>query len=120
MPLAVVMGATLQCTCGSAPAKLVVTSQLQAKLDNQLAATVMDHAPTVNIPPFGTCSVLTASASGTPMPCVPAPASPWKPGSTSNVKIGNQLALLATDKLMCNVSGVITVTDPGQKSTQDA
>ena len=38
MPLAVVMGATLQCSCGSAPAKLVVTSQLQAKVDNQLAA----------------------------------------------------------------------------------
>ena len=119
MPLAVVMGAALQCSCGSAPAKLVVTSQLQVKVDNQLAATVLDHAPTVNIPPFGTCSVLTAAASGTPTPCVPAPAGPWTPGSKANVKIGNQLALLESDKLSCNVSGVITVTDAGQKSTQD-
>jgi hypothetical protein len=113
------MGATLQCTCGSAPAKLIVTSQLQAKVDNQPAATILDHAPTVNIPPFGTCSVLTAAASGVPTPCVPAPAGPWTPGSKSNVKIGNQLALLATDKLNCTIAGVITVVDPGQKSTQD-
>jgi hypothetical protein len=120
MPLAVVMGATLQCSCGSAPAKLVVTSQLQVKVDNQLAATVMDHAPTVNIPPFGTCSILTAAANGTPMPCVPAPAGPWMPGSRSNVKFGNQLALQAADKLTCAVVGIITIADPGQKSTQDA
>ena len=120
MPLAVVMGATLQCSCGSAPAKLVVTSQLQIKVDNQLAATVLDHAPTVNIPPFGTCAVLTAAASGTPTLCVPAPVGPWKPGSASGVKLGNQPALLATDKLPCSVSGVITVAEPGQKSTKEA
>jgi hypothetical protein len=119
MPVAVVMGATLQCSCGSAPGKLVVTSQLLAKMDNQLAATIMDHAPTANIPPFGTCGVLTAAASGTPTPCGPATAAPWTPGSKSNVKIGNQPALLATDKLICTVAGLITITDPGQKSTQD-
>jgi hypothetical protein len=118
MPLAVVMGATLQCSCGSAPAKLVVTSQFQATVDKKLAATVMDHAPAVNVPPFGTCSVLTAAASGTPTPCVPAPAGPWAPGSKANVKLGKHLALLATDKLTCVVAGVITVIDPGQKSTQ--
>lgn len=119
MPLAVVMGATLQCSCGTAPAKLIVTSQLQAKIDHQPAATIMDCAPATNIPPFGTCSILTAAASGTPTPCVPAPAGPWKPGSKSNVKVGNQLALMATDKLACTVAGLITVADPGQKSTQD-
>ena len=119
MPLAVIMGATLQCTCGSAPSKLLVTSQLQAKIDNQLAATILDHAPFANVPPFGTCSVLTA-ASGSPMPCTPALAEPWTPGSRSNVKLGNRLALVSTDTLRCAVSGVITVTDPGQKTTQDA
>ena len=118
MPLAVVMGATLQCTCGSAPSKLVVTSQIKARIGNRLAATVGDHASAVNILPFGTCSVLTAAALGTPTPCVPAPASPWAPGSTSNVKIGSQLALLATDKLTCTVAGLITIVDPGQTTTQ--
>jgi Domain of unknown function (DUF4280) len=119
MPLAVVMGASLQCSCGSAPAKLVVTSQHQAKIDNQLAATVLDHAPATNVPPFGICSVLTAAASGVPTPCVPALPAPWTPGSASEVKIGNHLALLATATLKCSVPGVITVLDAGQKTTQD-
>jgi hypothetical protein len=118
MPLAVVMGATLQCSCGSAPSQLVVTSQLQARVGTQLAGTVMDHAPAVNIPPFGTCSVLTAAAMSTPTPCLPAPAGPWAPGSTSNVTIAKLPALLATDKLTCTVAGLITIVDPGQKATQ--
>jgi hypothetical protein len=113
------MGATLQCTCGSAPSQLAVTSQFQAKVGDQLAATVMDHVPLVNVPSFGTCSVLTAAAAGTPVPCVPAPAGPWATGSTTGVKIGHQLALLSTDKLMCAVPGVITVVDPGQTTTQN-
>ena len=43
MPQAVVQGATLQCTCGSAPSVLTVTSQQQVKIGNVLAATVMDN-----------------------------------------------------------------------------
>jgi hypothetical protein len=119
MSLAVVMGATLQCTCGSAPSKLIVTSQAQAQIGQKLGATVQDHQPVVNIPPFGTCSVLTAAASGTPTPCTPAPAGPWAPGSTSNIKIGSNAALLSTDTLQCTVPGLITIADPGQTTTQD-
>jgi hypothetical protein len=118
MPHTVVMGATLQCTCGSAPSQLAVTSQYQAKVGDQLAATVKDHNPIVNIPPFGICSALTAAAAGVPAACMPAPAAPWVSGSTTNVKIGQQLALLSTDILMCTVPGIITVIDPGQKTTQ--
>ena len=109
----------MQCTCGSAPQTLVVTSQMQVKIGNKLAATVMDNAPTTNIPPFGTCSVLTAAASGTPTPCVPAPAGPWQPGSTSIVKIGNLKGLISTDKLMCSVPGTISIVKPGQAQTND-
>jgi hypothetical protein len=119
MPHAVVTGATLQCTCGSAPSQLAVTSQFQAKMSHQLTATVMDHAPIVNVPSFGTCSVLTAAAAGVPAPCVPAPAGHWVPGSTTNVKIGKLPVLLSTDKLLCTVQGVITIVDPGQKTTQN-
>jgi len=85
MPKAVVMGAKLQCTCGSAPAKLIVNSQTKCKMGEQLAATVMDFKPAANIPPIGTCNVLTAAALGVPQPCVMVPAGPWKPGSTSQV-----------------------------------
>src|SRR5947207_6870020 len=105
MAQAVVQGATLQCTCGSAPSKLMVTSQTQVKIGNMLAATVMDNVLATNIPPFGTCTVLTTAASGTPTPCALAAAGPWAPGSTSIVKIGNLTALLSTDKLMCSIPG---------------
>lgn len=119
MATAVIHGATLQCTCGDAPSQLGVTSHGNNKIDNQLAATIMDHAPTVNIKPFGTCKTLTAAASGTPTPCVPATTLPWTPGSTSVVLIGNFNALLNTDKLACTVGGMISITDPAQQKTTD-
>ena len=120
MAKAVVNGALLQCTCGSAPSALTVTSQQQVKIGNQLAATVMDNMPAANIPPFGTCTVLTSAASGTPTPCALAPAGPWTPGSTSNVSVGNLHGLLDTDKLLCSIPGTISITNPGQVQTDDA
>lgn len=119
MPLSVVLGATLQCTCGSAPSKLLVTSQTQTTIDDKPAATINDNVPMVNILPFGTCNVLTTAALGVPTPCVPAPAGPWLPGSTTVQTIGGIPALLATDKLQCSVPGVISVTDCGQQKTTD-
>jgi hypothetical protein len=74
MPQAVVMGATLQCSCGSAPAKLMVDSQAQYTIEGKPTATIMDCKPGTNIPPFGTCTVLTAAASGVPTPCAMVPA----------------------------------------------
>jgi uncharacterized Zn-binding protein involved in type VI secretion len=120
MPTAVVQGATLTCACGSAPQSLSVTSQSTVKIGGKLAATVNDNT-TANIPPFGTCTELTAKASGTPTPCAMVAAGPWTPGSTTNVKIGNLTALLNTDTLKCTVAaaGIITITDPGQQQTQD-
>jgi hypothetical protein len=109
----------LQCTCGDAPAPLTVTSQTACMVGGKLAATILDIAPTTNIPPFGTCKTLTAAASGTPTPCVPAPAGPWSPGSTSIVTVGTIPGLLNTDKLACTVGGMISVVEPGQQETQD-
>ena len=119
MATAVILGAKLQCTCGDAPSDLIVMSQFNNLIDNKLAATIMDHKPLANILPFGTCKTLTAAASGTPTPCVPATAAPWMPGSTSLVLIGNYPALLNSDKLACTVGGMISVTDPGQQKTSD-
>jgi hypothetical protein len=116
MPLAVVNLAQLQCTCGDAPTPLTVTSQMQTLIGNQLAGTIMDYAPMVNIKPFGTCKTLTAAASGVPTPCVPATAAPWAPGAAKTL-IGNFPALLQTDKLTCTVGGVISVVSPGQTTT---
>ena len=119
MSTAVIHGAKLQCTCGDAPSNLIVNSHGNNKIDNQLAATIMDHKPAANILPFGTCKTLTAAASGTPTPCVPATVAPWTPGSTSVVLIGNFNALLNTDKLACTIGGMISITDPAQQKTTD-
>lgn len=123
MPKQVVMGAMMTCSFGTAPCSLIVTSQQQEMLGGMLAATIMDHAPVANIPTFAMCTSIanpvvasaTAAALGvlTPMPCIPATASPWTPGSLTH-KIGNFPALNDTSKCMCNWAGVISITQPGQ------
>jgi len=114
MAKAVVEGATLQCTCGSKPSQLTVTSQATIQIDNRRAATVEDKNPVVNVPPFGACQVLGG-------PCAPAFAAPWMPGSTSIVNVGGKRALLPSDLLLCTVApGTVRVIDPGQTSTTDA
>ena len=122
MAIQVCMGATLQCSFGAAPSSLVVLPANRT-MTTTPAATIMDHAPLVNIMPFGVCSspsnptvaAATAAALGvlTPMPCVPATAAPWVVGAPT-VLIGKMPALNNTSKLMCNWGGVIQVVSPGQ------
>lgn len=122
MALQVCMGAMMACSFGAAPSSLIVLPTNRT-MTGTPAATIMDHAPIVNIPPFGMCSSIanpvvasaTAAALGvlTPMPCVPATAAPWAPGAAT-VLIGNMPALDSTSKLMCNWAGVIQITNPGQ------
>lgn len=125
MAIQVCMGALLQCSFGVAPSSLVVLPSNRT-MTTTPAATIMDHAPLVNIMPFGMCSspsnptvaAATAAALGvlTPMPCVPATAAPWIVGSPT-VMIGGVPALNNTSKLMCNWGGVIQIVSPGQAQT---
>ena len=127
MPQQVVNGAMLQCSFGMAPSTLVVLPINRALVGNQPAANIMDHIPMANIMPFGMCQSIanpvvaaaTAAALGvlTPMPCIPATAAPWVPGSPT-VLIGGQPALNSTSQCMCNWAGVIQITNPGQTTTQ--
>ena len=122
MAIQVCMGATLQCSFGAAPSSLVVLPSNRT-MTGAPAATIMDHAPLVNIMPFGMCSspanptvaAATAAALGvlTPMPCVPATAAPWIVGAPT-VLIGSMPALDNNSKLMCNWGGVIQIVNPGQ------
>jgi hypothetical protein len=122
MAIQVCMGALLQCSFGVAPSSLVVLPANRT-LTTTPAATIMDHAPLVNILPFGMCSspanpvvaAATAAALGvlTPMPCVPATAAPWIVGAPT-VLIGSMPALDNNSKLMCNWGGVIQIVSPGQ------
>jgi hypothetical protein len=111
--ITVVEGAMMMCAAGTAPMPLSVTSNVTVTIDGLPIATIMDMAPEVNIPSFGTCNILTAAALGVPTPCVPAPVGPWMPGSV--VQTINELPVLTMPATcQCGIGGVITVTEPGQ------
>ena len=111
----------LQCSFGMSPCSLVVVVPTRPKCMNMLMATTMDFTP-ANIPTFGMCQSLsnptvasaTSAAMGvlTPMPCVPAIAAPWAPGSMQ-VKVMNMPALTDNSKCMCSFGGNISITSPG-------
>lgn len=123
MALCVCTGALMQCSFGVAPSALAVLPANRTMVAGMPAATIMDNAPIVNIPPFGMCSSManpmviaaTAAALGvpTPMPCVPVPAGPWIVGAPT-VMLGNMPMLNSDSKLMCAWAGVIQITFPGQ------
>jgi hypothetical protein len=118
------MGALLKCSFGMAPSSLVVLPKNRVTTQTP-DANIMDHIPMVNIMPFGMCQSLanpavaaaTAAALGvlTPMPCIPATATPWVPGCAT-VMIANMPALNNSSKLMCSFGGVIEITYPGQST----
>ncbi len=123
----VVSGAMLQCTFGVAPSSLSVVPSAMVNAGGPPAATIMDNAPMVNVPPFGMCTSLsnptvasaTSAALGvlTPMPCVPVLPAPWAPGSPT-VTIGNKPALNDSCLLNCAYGGVIKINVPGQFTVQ--
>lgn len=118
----VVMGATLMCDMGAAPASLSPTPNM-VTAGGMGAATIMDFNPMENIPTFGMCmspsnpevAAATAAAMGvlTPQPCVPMTSAPWTPGSPT-VTIGDNPALTADSTCMCDWGGTITISVPGQ------
>ena len=126
MGIQVCTGAMLQCSFGVAPSSLVVLPT-NLVMTGAPAATIMDHAPIVNVPPFGMCTspanpvvaAATAAALGvlTPMPCIPATAAPWIVGAPT-VLVGNMPALNNSAKLICNWGGVIQIGVPGQATVQ--
>lgn len=123
MAMQVSAGAMLMCSFGVAPAALSVLPTNRVMAGGPPAATIMDHIPIVNIPPFGMCTSLanptvasaTAAALGvlTPMPCMPVVPAPWVPGAPT-VLIGSMPALDNNCKAMCAWAGVISITMPGQ------
>jgi hypothetical protein len=80
-------------------------------IKGMLVATIQDAMPGTNIPPFGTCKTLTASASGVPTPCALAPIGTWIPGSIVK-KINNIPVLTDASTLACGIGGVITISNP--------
>ena len=127
MPFQVVNGAQLACTFGTSPSTLTVLPVNRTSIDNQPEATVQDFVPMLNIMPFGMCvtpsnpqvAAATAAALGvlTPQPCIPVTTSPWTPGAVT-VEIAFQTALDNLSVCTCMWGGVISVTNPGQTTTE--
>lgn len=122
MPKQCCTGAVMQCTFGAAPSTLIATPK-RVQTSMMDAATIMDHVPITNIPPFGMCTSLanptvaaaTSAALGvlTPMPCVPNTPTPWAPGAAT-VLLANFPALDDVSKLTCIWGGVISINFAGQ------
>ena len=109
----VVQEAMMMCAAGTAPMALQVLTNETVRINGFAIATIMDCVPMANIPPFGTCNILTAAAAGVPCPCIPAPVGPWTPGSV--VETINGLPVLTMPAtLQCGIGGAITIIEPGQ------
>ena len=130
MGVQVVATAQLMCSFGVAPAVLsVIPKGLPVQAGGQLAATIQDYMPNANIPPFGMCTTpsnpqvaaATSAALGvlTPQPCIPMTMAPWTPGSPT-VQINGAPALTNSCTCQCMWGGAITITSPGQMTTQTA
>ena len=123
MPSYVTSTATLQCSFGMAPSKLVVLPDKRVMLANKPMGTITDFKPMINIFPFGMCTSLanptvasaTSAAMGvlTPMPCIPAILAPWI-GGKMNYIVGNQPALVNTCTCQCMWGGVVSILTDGQ------
>jgi uncharacterized Zn-binding protein involved in type VI secretion len=121
-----VMGAMMQCTFGMAPSTLAPLPGSMVTIEGRPAATIMDNAPMLNVPPFGMCMSLsnpqvaaaTAAALGvlTPMPCQPVIPAPWAPGAPTTT-IGGKPALVAGSTCTCVWGGLISLTMPGAVQT---
>lgn len=121
-----VTSASLLCTFGTGPSTLSVLPDSQVLIEGRPAATIMDIAPMMNVPPFIMCMSLsnpqvasaTAAALGvlTPMPCIPVIAGPWHPGAERTL-IGGMPALTAGSTCSCAWGGQISLTFPGAVRT---
>ena len=126
MSIQVCTGAMMTCTYGASSATLNVIAHDNV-MSTTPAANITDYAPITNIPTFGVCSSLsnptvasaTSAALGvlTTMPCVPATAAPWTPGSAT-VLIANMPALTSSSTCSCSYGGTIAITSAGQSKAQ--
>lgn len=126
MSFHVCTGALLRCGFGAAPSPFMATPR-PLLVQGRPLAVITDHAPLLNIAPFGVCRApanpavvaATAAAFGTPTPapCIPATPIPWAPGIPT-VFVGGIPVLDDRSQLNCLWGGVITVAFAGQTSLQ--
>ena len=96
-------GATLQCSKGQLPSRLLVLPDRPVRAGGLAAAHVGDHRSLVNIVSFGACL-----AGVLPRRCVPETPRPWTPGA-AQVRVVDVPALDGASRLVCAVGGVIRI-----------
>ena len=102
----VVEGAMLECTLGTVPGEMVVTSQQKVKIKNKLKVTSEDKMP--KPPFFGSCTCSSPNP-----PCSPV-FQEWKMTS-DKARMGNKQFVIADSKIQCGKGGTVTIKDTGQK-----
>ena len=108
--LAVVNGATLHCSEGRGASHLRSTAAPSVTVEGRRIATLLDHSPDKNIPPFERCNIRGDHK------CVPRLPSPWDAKLDSGASVGVAGILPITGELHCKVGGLITVVDSCQSS----
>ncbi|SHJ77432.1 DUF4280 domain-containing protein [Pseudozobellia thermophila] len=101
----VVEGAQLECTLGTAPGELVVTSQQKVRVKKKLKATNKDKM--LKPPFFGSCTCSSPNP-----PCSPV-FKEWRLTSKKST-MGDKTFLMADSKIQCEKGGTITIKDVGQ------
>jgi hypothetical protein len=107
--LTVVNGAKMSCTLGGGISLLIVTTPSSILVEGQPPATIQDHLPIVNVPPFAGCAV-------SPHVCVPVLPAPWIVPMFTGVQLSTlgSPILPANGRLMCSIGGVISILDPNE------
>jgi len=100
-----VEGGQLECTLGTAPGEMVVTSQQKLTIKKKLKATSEDKIP--KPPFFGSCKCATPNP-----PCSPV-LQEWKQTSKKS-RMGSKTFVMKNSKIECSKGGMITVKDVGQ------
>jgi len=100
-----VEGGQLECTLGTAPGEMVVTSQQKLTIKHKLKATSEDKA--FKPPFFGSCKCSSPNP-----PCLPV-LKEWKHTSKKS-RMGDKTFVMKNSQIQCSKGGMITVKDVGQ------
>lgn len=110
-------GAKLECSYGQGEVKLSVSRRGVSHGGDRSLATIDDHLPLVNVPPFRFC---TAPANPNPQspsgqkPCTPRLSSAWS-DEVEGILLQGQKLVEESATLRCDYAGTISVAHPGQK-----
>ena len=97
----IVDGVILECSCGTSPTPLKVTSQSNLSMRGKFTATEKDNIPNTNILPFGSCKNLPFNP-----PCPLSITGKWK--NTSKIfTIKGGAVLLDSSSMKCSLGGEI-------------